>query len=73
MSGYDFSNLGIYIYSLENLDYALMIGHPDSKKVFVQKLLPGNYHVEIWYNSLLGGPTFQILNGEVSSFTMSLD
>jgi len=73
LSAYDYSNISIYIYSLENLDYALITGHPVNKGVFVQELLPGNYHVDVWYTSLHVGPTFQIVNGEVSSITMSLN
>jgi hypothetical protein len=73
ISNSDFSNIGIYIYSLENLNYEIMIGHPINGGVFVQELLPGNYQVKIWYNSFREGPTFQIINGKETSFTYNLD
>jgi hypothetical protein len=72
-STYDFSNIGIYIYALENLGKEIIIGHPVSGGVFIQELLPGNYQVKIFYNSFREGPTFQIINGKETSYIYDLN
>lgn len=64
----DYPHIKISIYSLTNLDNVLFEGYPDKNGIFTKELLAGNYYANVIGTGNYHYYTFQIINGETSSF-----